>query len=967
MLRQQLEIQNILCELMLLEKDANRIFQKVHDRATSGGMESIGQVMSGDEIDTSTAYGKLQKKLGRLPDVERNAQYRTTTYRIRDADQVRVSNEKELKRIWAEEVEIEGSRSFFDETLIKVHWIGGFKSSGAGPGNPFEIALKFIEAQPKGRIKDEISCFGYTPSQGINHKKTPVGVIVKGYTTYAFGVDAGTHMTSRATDVERRKHSGSGLHKRPQGQSPSRAAQFMIVDEQSWNSTAALEHEVIVDNWVVGGIIIPSYQGMIDNLKSKLKGIGRERQQVADQIVDKAREDFQELGRLAAETGIPFYNDKLQPIDFSGKEFETGELESEWDKALSDGSSIVTGTVTGDPEASEAVVTGKELQMLTFNSLSKPMIMRDCTIRMVTFENLKGSKITLQDCKFDNFASFESGEGSIEVRDPDRGRFYLTVYPNFKLRSATFVGCNFSNQEYGFTSSLLEQVEKGAQLKFENCEGVPDELTEAVASASSSTSPSSLFYHGPGASGVTKLSADEIAKIVRNSPSNDHMVHLNGSWIKATESDEVQKSLRKLSPSPPPPPPPPPPPLSESALRSLIQGILGESSYSRPHSRVSEVKIVSPFMWYEDRLFVVAEYERFVGGPKVKTGFYTSRGESVEDTEHMAASWQPCLGINKGDGWIKKLPGKWADPGSLLDMVSGEISKRYDDAWQRQKRAEIYGQLRREKRGMSRSEISETQIDIINSEFGRHGALFDKSFKNKSISGDDLDAYYGFVDRFSESALRIIEEELDRFDDRAIVVLGSTFAGPVYVVAYDKRELESSLDDRRDPWERYEARNTPNYSGVIAGLTLKRTNEYGECNGAWQVSTAASNEKGWGSKVYLAAFEWLRNISSDRVSVSPSAEGMWKSLVRKGVIEPEPFDDWKNPQTPPTSDDCKVFPRRDPVLNASYRLIGSIPADVSELLRAGEDHMKSLGDMSSTAENSLKAGLGDLFVNLYDN
>jgi hypothetical protein len=228
------------------------------------------------------------------------------------------------------------------------------------------------------------------------------------------------------------------------------------------------------------------------------------------------------------------------------------------------------------------------------------------------------------------------------------------------------------------------------------------------------------------------------------------MVHLNGSWVKATDSDEVQKSLRKLTS-----PPPPPPPLSESALRSLIQGFLGESSYSRPHSRSSEVKVVSPFMWYEDRLFVVAEYERFTGGPKVKTGFYTSRGESVENTEHMAASWQPCLGINKGDGWIKKLPGKWADPGSLLDMVSGELSKRYDDAWQRQKRAEIYGQLRREKRGMSRSEISETQIDIINSEFGRHGALFDKSFKNKSISGDDLDAYYGFVDRFSESAVRV--------------------------------------------------------------------------------------------------------------------------------------------------------------------------------------------------------------------
>jgi hypothetical protein len=220
--------------------------------------------------------------------------------------------------------------------------------------------------------------------------------------------------------------------------------------------------------------------------------------------------------------------------------------------------------------------------------------------------------------------------------------------------------------------------------------------------------------------------------------------------------------------------------------------------------------------------------------------------------------------------------------------------------------------------------------------------------------------------RITEGQLRrIIREELEGSDDRAIVVLGSTFAGPVYVVAYDRRELERAI-------ERERARNPiapdpGDYFGVIAGLTLKRNDEYGECNGAWRVTTAASNERGWGTKVYLAAFEWLRNISSDRTSVSTSAETLWKSLARKGIVEPEPFDDRKNPQTPPTSDDCKVFPSRDPVLNSSFRLKGSIPSEVSQLLDDGSEHLSSFGSMRPDAEKLLRVGIGNLFVNLYDN
>jgi hypothetical protein len=213
---------------------------------------------------------------------------------------------------------------------------------------------------------------------------------------------------------------------------------------------------------------------------------------------------------------------------------------------------------------------------------------------------------------------------------------------------------------------------------------------------------------------------------------------------------------------------------------------------------------------------------------------------------------------------------------------------------------------------------------------------------------------------------RIIREQLES-DRRAIVVLGNTSTGPVYVVAYDKDVLERKLRGET-PWDNYES-GTKDYYGVIAGLSLKKTDEYGECNGAWQVSTSVSNEKGWGTKVYLAAFEWLRNISSDRYSVSAAAEGMWKSLARSGVIEPEPFDDYRDPKTPPTSDDCRVFKLRDPVLNSSFKLVGSIPSEVSQLIKAGEDHLDEFsraGVGKLAMQMALRTGLGDLFINVYD-
>lgn len=215
-----------------------------------------------------------------------------------------------------------------------------------------------------------------------------------------------------------------------------------------------------------------------------------------------------------------------------------------------------------------------------------------------------------------------------------------------------------------------------------------------------------------------------------------------------------------------------------------------------------------------------------------------------------------------------------------------------------------------------------------------------------------------------EGKLRqIIREELGS-GDRAIVYLskysdrGVPGQEPTYVIAYDITALERCLRDEE-----------VTYNGVIAGVYMKPTDgDDGPCNGTWHIGSAGSNEKGWGTRVYLAAFDLVKRLSPDRWGVSASAEATWKSLARRFKLDMEPFDDNFNPKTPPPGDDCKVFRRRDPAINASYHLTGEIPADVQSLIKRGEEHFHELDerDKLTTAKHLLRYGYSVMFRHRYD-
>lgn len=217
--------------------------------------------------------------------------------------------------------------------------------------------------------------------------------------------------------------------------------------------------------------------------------------------------------------------------------------------------------------------------------------------------------------------------------------------------------------------------------------------------------------------------------------------------------------------------------------------------------------------------------------------------------------------------------------------------------------------------------------------------------------------------RITESQLRrIIREELESEQQAIIFIPPGSQSGVAKIIAYDMGKLEAALT--RVDHMGYENE----YHGVIAGVYLEQYRETGECNDAWQVKFSVSSRSGWGTKVYLTALDKLGSISSDRTGVTAAAEGLWKRLARMGIVEREPFDDWRDPKTPPTRDDCRVMPARDPVLNSSWRLVGEIPGDVRKLLARGEEHMDELGSVGKRqkALKLLDEAFNFLFSSNYD-
>jgi len=382
-------IRQLIREILILEKDAEKIKSKILARASKLG-----------------PGGNSVTPLGRSGDMQ--------DYNTRDVNPNIISNEKELKRIWAGEVSDEKSRSFFDNEVIKVHfvnslWMDG-KSNLNAPGVVSEGglsgAVKFVKNN-LSKNRDEISCLGYLPGDSVIGKVAlKLGIIIKGWTTYASITDAATHMTSMASDELKAKK--RGLHKRPASRSPSVGAYEMMVDKESFMSRSKDYHEIIVDNWLPAGIVINSeiFKNEADQFKLKLSKLtkGEFVDGAPNWIKSKMQARQNEINELLA-LKIDVFNENFVKYEKIPNPFfvDASSLLDDWEELFKAGTANLHGAkFIGDPVpgVAESKIENKTLKSASFVGISKNLSFSSCQLDNCLFKNTRSLILTFYKSKF---------------------------------------------------------------------------------------------------------------------------------------------------------------------------------------------------------------------------------------------------------------------------------------------------------------------------------------------------------------------------------------------------------------------------------------------------------------------------------------------------------------------------------------------------------------------------------------
>ena len=215
--------------------------------------------------------------------------------------------ERAAKQVWNDVVDELGSRPFFDDTLVRVHWIGLYTKRGQDLASN---TISYIQEHAGVEHTDEISATAYLREDlaAVTFSRPMIGVILRGRTTYAGAVDLGTQWSVKLKpeDIERQK--GSGTRKLPWYEDEGMIADNMTVDEKSWRDHVwgpqyyrTKMPELVVGSWSFDTVLIP--QGVMSGAPDDLQRVIEVASSLGCKVVDERGNRYEQGEKMQITEG----------------------------------------------------------------------------------------------------------------------------------------------------------------------------------------------------------------------------------------------------------------------------------------------------------------------------------------------------------------------------------------------------------------------------------------------------------------------------------------------------------------------------------------------------------------------------------------------------------------------------------------------------------------------------------------
>ena len=211
--------------------------------------------------------------------------------------------DRDFKREWNKKAD----HKFFNDEVIKVHWIGGFggENLNSCKRKPEPCLLNIIKSWVNSQNpKNELSVVGYYKTKPSESALSVVGVLLDGYVSYASSEDAATEWSSYADEEAREKHAASGLPKRAMVKSP-------MFGPEDFVEPGLKHNELIVDNWRVKGIILDT---VFSRPFSYWKIISTKPRPRTQQVYQAKKKEFEDIKEFCRANGIKVYDMNLKEL-----------------------------------------------------------------------------------------------------------------------------------------------------------------------------------------------------------------------------------------------------------------------------------------------------------------------------------------------------------------------------------------------------------------------------------------------------------------------------------------------------------------------------------------------------------------------------------------------------------------------------------------------------------------------------